>query len=80
MTAAPAFDCALCRRHIGKRALHHCTDDGRVVCSRCLGTAAHAKLFRGCPEQWHDVLDHPSCFGSRAGIAAHLGLWPHDRR
>ena len=77
MKAAPAFDCAVCKRTIGKTATHCLTDDKRVLCKRCAwGKNAHAKLYPDCPVRWHDAYDHDSCTGSRAGIAAHLGLWP----
>lgn len=77
MKSAPAFDCTGCGRRIGKTATHYLLEDGaRVVCVRCLTRAAHARLFADCPDKWHDLLDHAGCHGSRAGIAAHLGLWP----
>jgi hypothetical protein len=72
---APPFDCACCGRRIGKTT-HYLTQDGRVACSRCLTRTAHATLFPGCPHAWHDTLDHLGAAGTRAGIAAHLGLWP----
>lgn len=76
MKPAPAFDCTRCRRRIGKRAGHYLIDGGRVVCARCLDRAAHSELFPDCEIRWHDVLDHKGSQGTRAGIAAHLGLWP----
>jgi hypothetical protein len=76
MTSAPPFDCARCRRQIGKTRAHHLIEGRRVVCSRCLDRPAHADLFPDCGVRWHDVLDHEGSQGSRAGIAAHLGLWP----
>jgi hypothetical protein len=76
MTAAPPLDCAGCSRRIGKKAGHYLTEDGRVVCSRCLTQAVHAALYPGCPHRWHDTLDHLASTGTRAGIAAKLGLWP----
>lgn len=76
---APPFDCARCRRRISSQANHHLISEGsRVVCGRCTGRDAHAGLFPGCPERWHDVGDHPGCVGTRPGIASHLGLWPPD--
>lgn len=76
MNPAPALDCALCGRTIGKRGLHVLTEDRKVLCSRCTDRPAHARLYPGCPHQWHDVYDHPLSPGTRAGIAAHLGIWP----
>ncbi len=78
MRAAPAFDCAACARRIGKSAGHHLLEDGRVLCTRCLGTRRlHAALFPGCPVAWHDPFDHSrGVGGTRAGVAAVLGLWP----
>jgi hypothetical protein len=78
MRAAPAFDCAACGRRIGKTAGHNLTDDGRVLCGRCLGTRRlHARLYPDCPVAWHDLFDHArGVAGTRAGVAAALGLWP----
>ncbi len=76
MKPAPAFDCASCGRRIGKTATHHLIGGSGVVCSRCLTRPAHARLFPDCPHRWHDVYDHQCSPGTRAGIAAHLGLWP----
>lgn len=76
MKPAPPFDCARCHRRIGKVRTHFLIEGDRVVCSRCLGRPAHTDLFPDCDVRWHDVLDHKGAQGSRAGIAAHLGLWP----
>lgn len=78
MRAAPAFDCAACGRRIGKTAGHNLTDDGRVMCTRCLGTRRlHRDLYPECPVAWHDLFDHArGVAGTRAGVAAVLGLWP----
>jgi hypothetical protein len=74
---APPFDCARCHRRIGKTAGHILIKEGnRVVCSRCIDRAAHRDLFPDCGVRWHDALDHEGNPGTRAGIAAHLGLWP----
>jgi hypothetical protein len=74
---APAFDCAGCSRRIGKTATHYLLEgSGRVACTRCLTKAVHATLFPDCPHRWHDTLDHSAACGTRAGIAAHLGMWP----
>jgi hypothetical protein len=73
---APAFDCAHCGRRIGQTASHWLTEGNRVLCARCLGRAAHADLYPDCEHRWHDVLDHEGSTGTRAGIAAHLGIWP----
>jgi hypothetical protein len=59
--AAPPFDCAECSRRIGKTRTHWLLRDSRsVVCVRC--------YLRN-----HDDAE---CSGTRAGIAARLGLWP----
>jgi hypothetical protein len=77
MKPAPPFDCARCGRRIAKRGIHHLIDGTRtVVCGRCLSKDTHAALFPDCPKQWHDMLDHDASCGTRAGIAAVLGLWP----
>lgn len=76
MTTAPAFDCRTCTRRIG-RTTHYLLADGRVVCRRCAESRPmHATAYPDCPDRWHDLLDHLRCVGTRAGIAAHLGLWP----
>lgn len=77
MRPAPAFDCANCGHRIGKTRGHNLTDDQRVVCSRCLDRRAHARLYPDCTVAWHAVQDHlGSVGGTRAGIAALLGVWP----
>lgn len=75
---APALDCTACGRTIGKRSGHNLTDDGRVMCSRCIFKAPlHASLWPDCTEQWHDVFNHLcSVSSTRAGVAAELGVWP----
>ena len=79
MKAAPALDCSLCGRIIGKSGGHNVLDDGRIVCASCLltGTRGHARMFPDCPATWHDPGDHArQVGGTRAGTAAALGLWP----
>jgi hypothetical protein len=76
MKPAPAFECARCARRIGKRRTHYLVGAGRVVCALCLERPHHAGLFPDCGKDWHDVLDHLVTSGTRAGVAAHLGLWP----
>ena len=64
MNPAPAFDCGMCGRRIGKSAVHWVLAEvlRRVICSRCVDK--------------HDLYDHVEMHDTRAGIAAHLGLWP----
>ncbi len=64
MKPAPAFDCALCGRRIGKTATHWILREvlRRVICTRCADK--------------HDLYDRCEALGSRAGVAAELGLWP----
>lgn len=76
MKAAPAFDCARCRRRVGKDATHYLIESDLVVCNRCLGRDAHTALFGECEHRWHDTLDHLVASGTRAGVAATLGIWP----
>lgn len=77
MKPAPPFDCARCHRRIAKGAIHHLIGGTEtVICGRCLGRDAHAELFPECKVPWHDMYDHDASCGTRAGIAAHLGLWP----
>lgn len=57
-TPAPALDCVHCARTISKTASHHITDHGRVLCTRCLPTVAHATWWPHCPHDWHDTHDH----------------------
>lgn len=83
MTALP-FDCAGCGRSIGKTRSHilvgypeHVSAD-RVLCARCMVStrALHARFYPDCGIGWHDLHDHPSCSGTRAGIAALLEVRP----
>lgn len=76
MKPAPALDCAVCHRTIGKAGGHYLTVEKHVVCGRCLTRPAHAALYPACPEKWHDTLDHLDSTGTRAGTAWALGLWP----
>ena len=77
MTAAPALACDLCGRTIGKGRLHAMLTDQRVACSRCmLDRRNHAAAFPDCSTGWHDLADHLRATGTRAGIAATLGVWP----
>lgn len=77
MTPAPALDCAHCGRTIGKRAAHYRTFDQRVMCGRCISDRRlHSQLWPACPHAWHDNYDHLAAIGTRAGVAAALGLWP----
>ena len=45
-----------------------------LLCSRCTESwhgssrAAHAKQYPDCPTDWHDMWDHFTCSGTRAGI------------
>jgi hypothetical protein len=39
------------------------------MCVRCLGRVAHADAYPGCPEEWHDMHDHPLSFATRAAVA-----------
>lgn len=81
MEPAPGFDCAACGRRIGKRGSHNITDDHRVICTRCMfDRRLHARFWPTCPHGWHDMFDHtPSVAGTRAGVAALLGLWPDQQ-
>lgn len=77
--AAPQFRCAACGKWIALgQSLVLREDCGNVVLhTRCdLARDAHAKWYPDCPHRWHDTGDHHASFGTRAGIAAHLGLWP----
>lgn len=78
MIPAPPLDCAACQRTIGKGSGHNLTDDRRVLCMRCLFRRdLHGTFWPDCPLPWHDMFDHTSgVSGTRAGVAAALGLWP----
>lgn len=78
MKPAPPLVCAGCGRIIGKSRAHSLTDDHRVLCSRCLADRRlHPRMWPDCPEDWHDCHDHvTSVAGTRAGVAAVLGVWP----
>lgn len=77
-TAAPAFFCTVCHRRIGKTAGHNITDRDEVICTRCANQPAnHRRVAPDCRTSWHDPHDHlRSVVGTRAGVAAVLGLWP----
>ena len=62
MKPAPAFDCALCGQRIGTTRTHYVRPDQTVVCVGCVDSR---KL-------WDEITRH----GTRAGIAAALGMWP----
>lgn len=64
-TKAPPFDCHQCGRRIGARRVHWVLGaraDPRVCCTRCIEASAG----------WDAV----AFAGTRAGVAAELGLWP----
>lgn len=65
MEAAPLFHCAACDRRIGKERMHFLSKAGAVLCV-------------GCVDQG-DLYDQMQCSGSRAAIAATLGIWPRDK-
>lgn len=77
MKPAPPLDCAVCGRRIGKTGGHYLLEGDQLACTRCAeNRSLHAAVFPGCPHAWHDLLDHLEATGTRAGIAARLGLWP----
>jgi hypothetical protein len=65
MKPAPAFDCADCRRRIGKMRTHWIMLGGEVICIHC-----HESRYA------RTRIDEHLAHGTRAGIAARLGLWP----
>jgi hypothetical protein len=65
MKPAPVFGCADCGRLIGKKRSHWLSPGSRVICIRC-----HEDRYGRTHRDDH------LCHGTRAGIAAHLGLWP----
>jgi hypothetical protein len=74
---APALDCTTCHRRIGRTRAHYLLAGDRVACTRCVETPGlHGQVYPDCPLPWHDLLDHLDSTGTRAGIAARLGLWP----
>ena len=82
VTAAPPLDCAVCGKTIGRTATHALTATGVVLHQRCLeggrdysSKRVHARIYPDCPHPWHDMYDHRSITGTRAGIAWQLGLW-----
>lgn len=89
--AAPQFRCRACRRWIAKTrslVLLSADDPGEdpvTLCLPCMDrpspAAAHARWHPDCPHAWHDMYDHCGhATGTRAGIAAYLGLWPDGKR
>jgi hypothetical protein len=88
---APQFRCHDCRRWIAKaRSLILFSADAPgpepvIVHIRCLNEPtprqAHARRYPDCPVVWHDVYDHHDhAMGTRAGIAAVVGVWPRGAR
>jgi hypothetical protein len=87
--AAPQFRCHDCHKWISKTgpvALLFKDDFDKEVVILHLGCSdkpssnqAHARWYPECPESWHDMYDHARNWGSRAGIAALLGIWPDWR-
>jgi YozE SAM-like fold len=61
---APQFECSLCERVIGKKRSVVLLKDQRVVCIGCVNRRGLAA---------NGIID---CFGTRAGIAIRLGIWP----
>lgn len=83
MTPAPPFQCSQCGRTIAKQRTHvYVPATESVWCLDCFSPAVggsrpvHARVYPDCEHRWHDMYDHPSMPGSRAGIASFLGLWP----
>lgn len=83
MTPAPAFDCSQCGRRLSKQRTHvYVPATDSVWCLGCFSPhvggsrPVHARIYTDCPHSWHDMYDHPSATGTRAGIAALLRLWP----
>jgi hypothetical protein len=80
MKRAPALSCGICGRRLGKAAGHYLLEGGHLACTWCIESGQrgghHAALYPDCPHRWHDLLDHLATTGTRAGIAATLGLWP----
>lgn len=75
---APALDCHECGRRIGKQRLHFITkfghQPGRLLCGKCRDNKSlHAKYYPDCPDDWHDMWDHP-CHGATTRATAWLIL------
>lgn len=65
MKAAPPFDCAMCNKRIGKERTHwQIKNRPGLICAACLDK--------------HDLYNDIECSGTRAGMAAVRGLWPHE--
>jgi hypothetical protein len=62
--AAPPLDCGVCGRRIGKTTTHVLLHDRRVICVRC--------RMHPDPRAYDGKV---AAMGTRAGIAARLGLW-----
>lgn len=64
MNSAPPFDCWHCGRRIGRTRTHYLLRGvlAQVCCVRCIDK--------------HDAYDAVAHSGTRAGIAAQLGMWP----
>ncbi len=75
MNAAEPFDCAICGRRIGKTASHYAIGPGpvtedQIICSKHVGDTRHlhGQFHPDCPVGWHDLHDHPTVAGTRAGL------------
>lgn len=82
MREAPEFDCHNCHRRIGKAAAHVLVDEQYVLCTGCMGSNTkhlHSHYYSDCPSAWHDMWDHRATHGTRAAVAALLGIWPRAR-
>jgi len=65
----------VCNRIIGKTRNHYAIGAGpvtedRIICVRHINDTQgmHTRFFPGCPHSWHDLHDHESLSGTRAGM------------
>lgn len=51
--------CETCRRTLQEDAAHNITEDGHLMCSRCMNRRnMHSEWWPECPRSWHDNFDH----------------------
>ncbi|MCV7317269.1 hypothetical protein H7J77_17175 [Mycolicibacillus parakoreensis] len=66
-----AYRCNVCNRRLGLNRMHLVVNNTTILCARCAnenGRRLHSELHPDCPEDWHDVYDHPLKFATRAGV------------
>jgi len=66
-----AYRCRRCNRRIGVNKTHMLTATNVILCSRCVyrnSRPLHSQLYPDCPDEWHDLYDHPLASATRAYV------------